>query len=416
MGLRADFEFIDLFAGCGGATSGAVEACRERGLTMDGVAVNHNQRAIETHWANFPWMRHERQDIRALEPLKVVPSGHRDFIIAAPECRAYSSARGNKPWKPQFRTSPREILRFMRALNAPDALIENVPDFLDWGPNDENGDPVEAFTGIFFKRFMDAIRDLGYAVDWRVLTAADYGDATTRQRLFIQCRRGLPISWPEPTHTPDLWRPAREIIDWTLKGESIFNRRKPLAENTLNRILVGLEKFCKEELKPFLVMFYGTNDVRSLLKPLPTITAKGQHIGLVDFVLPQHSGGAPRLVDQPLPTIATRGAISLIRTFLVKYYGSGTAVSVDEPLDTITTKDRFGKVDVLAGERWGIDITLRMLAPHELAAAMSFRPDYIFSGTHTDQIQQIGNAWPVKTGKAIFGHMIDTRLRSRRAA
>lgn len=416
MGLEADFEFIDLFAGCGGATSAAVEACEERGLSMDGVAVNHNKRAIETHWANFPWVRHERQDIRALQPRRVVPSGRRDFIIAAPECRAYSPARGKKPWKPQFRTSPREILRFMRDLQAPDALIENVREFQDWGPLDDNGDPIPAFKGIFFKRFVDAVRDLGYNVGGRVLCAADYGDATTRERLFLQCRRGLPITWPSATHTREEWRPARDIIDWSLKGESIYNRRKPLVENTMLRILAGLEKFCLQELTPFLVMFYGTNDVRSLLKPLPTITAKGQHIGLVDFVLPQHSGGAPRSVDQPLPTIATAGAISLIRTFLVKYYGTGGAVSLDEPLDTITTKDRFGKVDVMAGERWGIDITFRMLAPHELAAAMSFRPGYVFSGTQADQVHQIGNAWPVKLGRNIIGHMIDTRRQFRRAA
>lgn len=411
-------SITDLFCGGGGTSSGADEACAERGFAMDLTAVNHNEMAIMTHRANFPRAMHHYQDIRALQPRKIIKSGRLDILVGSPECRAYSSARGNKAWKPQFRTSPREILRWTRDLDVPNGLFENVPEFRDWGPHDEEGDPIPAFKGIFYKRFIDALKDQGYNVEDRILTAADYGDATTRQRLFIQARRGVPITWPEPTHTPAQWRPASEIIDWSLKGESIFNRRKPLVEKTLLRILAGLEKFCGEELKPFLVMFYGSNDVRSLLRPVPTITANGQHIGLVDFMLPQHSGGAPRLVSQPVPTIATKGAISLIRTFLVKYYGTGAAVPIDRPLDTITTKDRFGLVDLAAGESYGIEILFRMLAPHELAAATSFRKGYLFAGTQAQQVQQIGNAVPVKLARALIGHIIDTYepLRIRRAA
>lgn len=411
-------EIADLFCGGGGTTSAAVEACEERGFGWDLTAVNHDERSIQTHWANFPKAKHFRQDIRALQPRRVVPSGRLDLLVASPECRAYSSARGNKPWKPQFRTSPREVLRFTRDLDVPNGLIENVTEFKDWGPFDDHGDPIPAFKGIFYKRFIDSLVGQGYTVEDRILTAADYGDATTRERLFIQFRRGTPITWPKSSHTQAQWRPARDIIDWSLKGESIYNRRKPLAEKTLLRIVSGIEKFCLEELRPFLVMFYGSNDVRSILRPLPTITANGQHIGLVDFMLPQHSGGAPRHVNQPVPTIATRGAISLVRAFLVKYYGTGAAVSIDEPLDTITTKDRFGLAQVQAGEKWGIEILFRMLAPHELAAAMSFRPGYIFSGTQKDQVRQIGNAVPVKLAKAIIGEILDTYepFRRRRAA
>src|SRR5690606_28797206 len=103
----------------------------------------------------------------------------------------------------------------------------------------------------------------GYTVEARVLNAADYGDATSRQRLFIQARKGRHrIHWPEPTHGPSPARPlfedvgrapyrtAREIIDWNLPSQSIFNRKRPLAPNTLNRIWKGLEKFAGQ---PFIV-------------------------------------------------------------------------------------------------------------------------------------------------------------------
>lgn len=399
-----EIEIADLFCGGGGSSSGAVEACDERGLKVTLTAVNHSERAIQTHWANFPWAEHVRQDIRALQPRKIIRSGHVDVLVASPECRAYSPARGRKAWKPQFRTSPREILRWTGDLNVPNVIVENVPDFLDWGPLDEEGYPVPAFRGIFYKRFIAALIDQGYTVDDRVLTAADYGDATTRQRLFIQARRGSPISWPEPSHIPERWRPARDIIDWSLKGESIFSRKQPLAENTLGRIVSGLEKFGGEAFKPFLELYYGTKDVRTLMRSLRTIKAYGPG----EFVLGQESDVEPWRISGPISTTPRSGANSLIRAFIVKYYGTGAAVSVDDPLDTITTKDRFGLVTTCPGKHFGIDILFRMLAPHELAAAMSFRKGYIFSGTHAEQVQQIGNAVPVKLARALVGEILDT--------
>ena len=163
-------------------------------------------------------------------------------------------------------------------------LIENVPEFMSWGPLGANGKPMKSKKGHTFQAFVTALESLGYRVDFKVLNAADYGDPTCRKRFFLIARRGNKrIRWPEPTHADDAgrdifgrktrpWVPARKVIDWSIQGQSIFNRKKPLAEKTLARIEYGLRKFGGED---FLVKFFGSGKGVSLDKPLGTILANG---------------------------------------------------------------------------------------------------------------------------------------------
>src|SRR5690606_9478198 len=138
----------------------------------------------------------------------------------------------------------------------------------------------------------NAIRSLGYRVAHRVLCAADYGDPTTRHRLFIVAWRGRSSSapWPAETHAEhgqaDLfgqrlpWRAAREVIDWSLEGQSIFGRKRPLAPKTLARIAEGLRRFGGPAAEPFLMLL---TRVRSLDEPLPTITGANRgELGIVE--------------------------------------------------------------------------------------------------------------------------------------
>lgn len=158
-----------------------------------------------------------------------------------------------KPRSDQSRASDWHVLRWAEALYIENILIENVPEFLKWGPLDEEGRPVERLAGKTFLSFISALQSLDYEVSWRVINCADYGDPTIRKRLFIQARKKKTPTWPEPTHAPreevDMfssrkpYSPAREIIDWTLEGESIYERDKPLSENTLRRIEAGIHKF-----------------------------------------------------------------------------------------------------------------------------------------------------------------------------
>jgi len=414
---------VDLFCGGGGTSSGLAKACHKLGLPVDLVAINHWDVAIKTHKANHPWATHINAPIESLDPTKVVPGGKLDLLVASPECTHHSSALGGKPRSDQKRASPWHIMPWLSRLYVKAVLIENVPEFEHWGPLGQNGLPLKKYRGQTFKAFIHAIQSHGYTVSYRVLNAANHGDATSRRRLFILARRkqGL-IKWPEPSHSKTgrkgtkPWRTAREVIDWSLEGESIFSRKRPLADATMKRICLGLEKFGGPELQPFLVVLRGTSSsqlaasAKSVDEPVPGITANGNHIGICNpFVLGQQSGGTPRSVEDPLPTIAACGAISLIEPCLVEYYGNGMAKSVDDPMPVVTTRDHLALMQpMLDGCR--LDIKFRMLQPHELSAAMGFNDSYEFSGTRREIVRQIGNAVAVNMAEALC----DSLLRSDR--
>lgn len=455
----------DLFCGAGGSSTGLMRVAESLGVDIDLTAVNHWPTAVETHAKNHPGARHVCESLDSIDPRKVT-GGSLDLLWASPECTHHSTARGGKPINDQSRSTAWCVVRWAEALRPRYVIVENVPEFQTWGPIGSNNRPLASRKGETFGAWLTAMRSLGYTVEAQVLNSADYGAATTRRRLFVVARldggrsRGA-IHWPSPTHAPagtaslfgglPQWRAAREIIDWSERGTSIFGRSKPLAENTLRRIASGARKFWGVELEPFLVaMEHGGREL-DVNKPLPTITtAKGGAFGVAQpflvpfygdkagsgprthdiahplatvttepkfglcepFLLGQQSGAEGRSVSDPSPTVATKGAISLIEPFLVAFYGSGMNIEpIRQPLRTITTKDRFGLVQPMA-----LDITFRMLRPHELASAMGFPSDYQFAGTKTDAVKQIGNAVEVNQAAALWAHPVAMLAGARRAA
>lgn len=455
-------RIADLFCGAGGTSTGAAEAASMLGYRVELTAVNHNKVAIATHAQNHPEARHLCTSIDDINPRTLFAEGELDILWASPECTHHSVARGGKPINDQSRATAWCVIRWAEALRPSIILVENVPEFVTWGPIDSKGRPIQRKKGEVYHCWVNTLRALGYRVEWRVLCAADYGDPTTRRRLFIQAVRGKrKIVWPEPTHAPkeegDLfasrrrWVAARDIIDWSLPAPSIYERKKPLSEKTMARIMEGLRKFglkssviCMEHggnvdsmdaplrtittakggamaiAHPFLVELRGTdsgqvkNSPKSLDDPLSTIATSGAHHALVDFVslLPQHSCGVLRPVSDPAPTITTAGAVALVEPFLVEYYGTGGAQSVADPLNTVTSKDRHALVRPVIrvnGQEYLLDIGFRMLQPHELAAAQGFPADYKFTGTKTDQVKQIGNAVPCGIARALVSAVLTQR-------
>lgn len=448
----------DLFCGAGGSSTGLVHAADRRGLKLDLLAVNHWDVAVDTHTRNHPWARHMCADLSQVDPSKAVPGGRLHLLIASPECTHHSIARGGKPCSDQSRASAWHVLHWAERLAVDEIMIENVREFAGWGPllarpirhrgkRIAAGRPDPRRKGETFTAFLAALSSLGYHVEHRVLNAADFGDATCRHRLFVRASRmARRIHWPEPTHA-GRWRPAREVIDWSLRGESVFNRRRPLAPRTLDRIEAGLRKFggapfiavlrgtrqdqagswdkpVSEPLgtisaggihaaicEPFIVPMEhsGRQALRSVSDPLPTITtAKGGAFGICHPFIVQFQGGEDRkalrthTVEQPLPTQPTENRFGLCQPFVTKYYGTARgARPVDDPLDTITAKDRFALV-----EPGRMDIYFRMLQPHELASAMGF-DGYQFAGNKTEQVRQIGNAVAVRTAEALCGAALD---------
>lgn len=403
----------DLFCGAGGTSTGLLQAAERLGKNVRLVAINHWQVAIDTHQANHPGARHLTTGLEAVTPADVVPSGRLDLLWASPSCTHHSVARGGRPRCNQSRAQPHLILDWLDQLYVKRLMIENVPAFTSWGPLNARGQPIKAKAGVLFDDYIRSLEVRGYRCEWRILCCADYGDATTRERFFLQAVRGRgKIRWPEPTHfkQPDSsreykpWVPARDVIDWSLRGKSIFRRKYPLAENTLRRIEAGIRKYWGAWAEPFLIVMRGTKaPERTTLRldaPLPTLTTSGGHVALVEPFMtvmnnwPSQQAGYS--IERPLPSQTTANHVGLVEPFLVSFYGTGHPQSVSEPLATITAKDRFGIV-----QQYGLDILFRMLQPHELARAHSFPDNYIFDGTKSDVVKQIGNSVPCKTSEAL---------------
>ncbi len=190
----------DLFAGAGGASNGLVRAAAALGLDVDLLAVNHWPIAVETHSRNHPTVRHMCESVERIEPREVVPGGRLHLLMAGPECTHFSTARGGRPVNAQSRATAWSILKWAQELYIDTIIIENVPEFRSWGPIGANQKPLKSKRGETFRAFLTALRSLGYTVEDKILNAADYGDPTTRQRLFIMARRGRhKVSWPAPT-------------------------------------------------------------------------------------------------------------------------------------------------------------------------------------------------------------------------
>lgn len=405
MNINTSVLAADLFCGAGGTSSGLLEAAKELGLEVDLVAINHWDVAIATHKENHPGVQHFNSDMANVNPLDAVPSGRLRLLVASPECTHFSRARGGKPKNKQSRATIKYVLRWVNNLDIEDVLIENVPDFLNWGPlhgkctcgvgrffdkeHSEGclfGTPVKERRGEYFTRFILKLRKRGYRVDWRVLNAANYGDPTTRERLFIIARKSQLITWPEPTHFNPAakingsaqlplfscallpWRTAREIIDWSVPGESIYarqaNGKKLLAPNTMRRIYAGLEKFCG---LPFVIGQQSGAAPRNVDEPVPTVATAGA-IALVDPYLitvggPEGQGRNPRSIDEPLPTVLSENHRAMVQPFLIslehsrkqqpfivasnhggKTTDSRRAYSLDEPMKTVTSVDAWALI------------------------------------------------------------------------
>ncbi len=394
---------VDLFAGAGGWSHGWREATGDEPM----VAVNHCAHAVHLHRLNHPATEHFLEDVWSVDPAKAVAGRRVDWLHGSPDCTHFSRAKGGKPREQKIRGLAWVLVDWAREARPRFLSIENVAEFETWGPLDAEGQPIKARAGETFREFVAALRGLGYAVDWRVLCAADFGAPTIRRRLFLVARRdGQPIRWPDPTHADpskrDLfsaglqpWRTAAECIDWSIPCPSIFGRKRPLAPATCRRIAAGIVRFVLSA-KPFLAVtgnrlcaafiaqHYGGQVGKSLRDPLPTITSQDHH---------------------SLVEVRTGGDGKRFAAFLTSYYSQGsTSSSLRRPMPAVVTHDRHGLVTVRLEDGAKLefgDIGMRMLAPRELARAQGFPDSYVLEGTKAEQIARIGNSVVPQVAAAI---------------
>ena len=374
--------YIDLFCGAGGTSTG-VENARYEGRQCAKVigCVNHDANAIASHAANHPDAMHFTEDIRTLElsPLiahiakmrKLYPDA---FVVlwASLECTNFSKAKGGQPRDADSRTLAEHLFRYIEAINPDYIQIENVEEFMSWGDLDENGKPISKDAGRLYQQWVANVCGYGYRFVHRILNSADYGAYTSRRRFFgIFAKGSLPIVFPEPTHSKEgaaglfgrlhRWKPVREVLDFSDEGESIFGRKKPLVDATLERIYAGLIKFVAGGKEAFMVKWNsmsraGKYHAPGIDEPCPTVATQSRlGVAQVSF-LSKYYGGSPEgksvSVEEPAGAITTRDHHS----FITAYYGNGHNHSIDEPAPTLTTKDRLAFVDMQYGNGTPCDI------------------------------------------------------------
>lgn len=375
---RIDGLVVDLFAGGGGASEGLALAL---GRDPD-IAINHDSEALAMHKANHPGTRHLLNDITRVLPLEATGGQSVAILHASPDCTHFSKAKGAKPRKQFIRDLAWTVVRWAEDTHPLLITLENVEEFLTWGPLDQQGFPIKSHAGDTFRSWVKRLRRLGYKVAWRLLRACDYGAPTTRRRLFVVARRdGIAPAWPAPTHgAPDSpaviagrlkpWRTAAECIDWHIQSQSIFDRKKPLAINTQRRIAEGLRRYVINAAAPFLVSYYGPkkeNDFRgqTLDRPLPTQTTENR-FGLIspvvsgaiikpNHVAPNYTPFRGQDVQEPLRAITQAPGFALATAHAVPFVqhvqhskASGGVMPADEPLRTITAQPKGGGLAVVS--------------------------------------------------------------------
>lgn len=345
---------IDSFAGGGGASLGISMAL---GRGPD-IAINHDAEAIAMHAANHPETTHYTTDVWQVNPRKATKGKPVGLMWLSPDCTFHSKARGGKPFRDRDPARRRRGLawlavRWAREVRPRVIALENVEEFQDWGPLGTDGKPCPLRKGFTFRRFLRQLQNAGYEVDARELRACDYGAPTIRRRLFVIARcDGQPIRWPEETHGPGLlpYRTAAECIQWEIPCPSIFERARPLADNTLRRIARGVKKYVIDAAEPFIVPTTHQGDARThaITDPMPTVTGanRGEHAliapSLARIGQTGGNGGYVNSVDEPLTTVTTKAEHLLVAPLMVglahgdhKDRPGNRTPDINEPLRTI---------------------------------------------------------------------------------
>lgn len=361
-----DEIIVDNFAGGGGASTG-IELATGRRVA---IAINHDPDAIRMHRTNHPYTEHLQASVWDVDPVAECRGRPVGLAWFSPDCKHFSKAKGAALVDRKIRGLAWITLRWAAKVRPRVIILENVEEFQTWGPV-RKGKPVKKLAGTTFRRFISQLEALGYTVEFRELVAADYGAPTSRKRFYLIARcDGKPIAWPKPTHSKTgadglpKWRSAAEIIDWSLPCPSVFDTKadimgkyglkavRPLAKNTMRRIIRGVDKFTIRSGKPFIVQQKFQNAAQNIEKPLTTVTAVGAHELCKPLLAPvtvtNTSNSVGATVGEPMNTVRTGGGGGqmMVTPFLAEcnHSGGGHIAPVGDAYKTITAKHTGGIV------------------------------------------------------------------------
>lgn len=342
--------YVDLFCGAGGVTTGV---SRVPGVQVV-ACVNHDAKAIASHAANHPETLHFTEDIRTLDTAPMVSRMEemrrhhplaRVVLWASCECTNFSRAKGGKPRDPDSRSLAEHLYRYIEALRPDYIQVENVTEFLEWGPLVGKAGklvPDPSLKGEFFRAWFDHIESMGFRGGRKVFNAADFGAYTSRKRLFVQfARHGLDLVWPQVTHSRRNWKPCRDVLDLSNFGQSIFARKKTLCDATLRRLAEGVRKFARPR---FVVRYMsGPGHVHSVDRPCVTVcTDRNLYLATGHFVDNYYGRGYPSSLDEPIGTLCTKSQkYPVTVVFMANYYsGGGQLTDIGQPCPALLTNPK----------------------------------------------------------------------------
>lgn len=430
--------FVDNFAGGGGASTGIEIAI---GRNVD-IAINHDPAAISMHKANHPTTKHYCENVWEVDPIEACDGNPVALAWFSPDCKHFSRAKGGKPVDNNIRGLAWVSIKWAMFVRPRVIMLENVPEIQTWCPLDTDNKPIKDRIGETFEGYISILttgikqdhpafleccsaigidtnsglakmlaEGLGYKVEYREIMSCDYGAPTSRNRFYMIARSdGNEIVWPEPTHAPPKsrsvsdgskqpYKSIAECIDWTIPGNSIFGRTKPLCEKTMLRIAKGFKKFVLDEEEPYVVNRKYLPYLIQYHSETNSGEVRGQKV--TDPIMTLDTSNRYALITPSIQPVGKKTSKNhrAVYAYLVKYYGQIEASSVDKPLDTLTTKDRFALVTVQEENYIIEDIYMRFLTPREMFNATGFPEDYIIDHdcdgkmySRAKQVARCGNA------------------------
>jgi DNA (cytosine-5)-methyltransferase 1 len=497
-----ELTVMDWFCGAGGSSQGMHSI---PGVRM-ARAANHWERAIESHAANFPEVDHYRGDIREA-PVESWPVT--DIFWASPECPQWSNARGKRrdfdaslqgdlfdgfgPSEEveRSRALMEEVPMYLRGVIARGGLVkagvvENVVDVRAWDQWDRWIGEIKKLgyrTRVIALNSMHAAprsvhlapqsRDRLYVGYWhKSLGRTPDWDKWLRPRAWCEaCGEWVQAiqSWKRPGCDMGRYRqqyayrcpstrcrnavvepevlPAAAAIDWSIAGQRIGDRAKPLAAKTIARIKAGLAKYAQPitleaagntferrpgvrtwpvdaplttqtkalAVPPLMIPVEGRDgkEAASANGPLRTMTTRNETgLAWLPFIAELRGGGSiARPVTESLATVTASGnhhglvaPPGVDEHMLIPYYGTGAARTVADPIGALTTRDRYALV---RGDAEIEDVLFRMLEPHEIGRAMSFADGYTVLGSKREKVRQYGNAVTPNVAEAVVCALVE---------
>ncbi len=379
MGQR--LKIIDLFCGSGGFSAG-FETTSEFEIS---AGIDLLEDRLRTFKANHKYADAIQGDIRQLSPIKFCQTtglapGDVDVLIGGPPCQGFSSVR---PFRSLNVDDPRNTLfesfaLFVQFYLPTFFVMENVVGLISHN------------RGKTIKQIVATFESIGYSTDWRVLNAVHYGLPQRRERVVIIGRLGSKNTaiFPEPTYY--------------FEGRSMApaNHTKVIRTYPLMQYILAPAVTVMGAIHDLPVLKAGDKQTHYRSDIVPTTYEVERRKNMDRVTLHEATAHTEKMLN--IIKCAGANILALPQGLVTSGFSTSySRIEPDQPSVTLTVNF------VHPGSNKCIHPNQnRALTPREGARLQGFDDDYIFVGTRSQIVKQIGNAVPPILGKAIASALL----------